>query len=192
MPAVSVVRPRHSSAGVNPGRWGITTLAEVTDDAGTDHSESNGRQPVSVTEVTSVTADLVEAFGRLIPQLSSTSPAPTVEELDAIVLSPASVLLVARDDAGRIVGSLTLALFRVPTGIRAWIEDVVVDDSARGVGAGAALVEAAVAGAQQAGAKSVDLTSRPSREAANRLYVRLGFELRQTNVYRWMAPSPSS
>ena len=170
MPAVSVVRPRHSSAGVNPGRWGITTLAEVT----------------------SVTADLVEAFGRLIPQLSSTSPAPTVEELDAIVLSPASVLLVARDDAGRIVGSLTLALFRVPTGIRAWIEDVVVDDSARGVGAGAARVEAAVARAPVAGAKSVDLTSRPSREAANRLYVRLGFELRQTNVYRWMAPSPSS
>lgn len=141
--------------------------------------------PVTVSEATGVDPGLVEAFARLIPQLSSSSPAPTAAELGDIVGSDASVLLVARDGAGVVVGSLTLALFRVPTGIRAWIEDVVVDESARGAGAGEALVRAAVDRARSVGATSVDLTSRPSREAANRLYVRLGFELRQTNVYRW-------
>ena len=80
---------------------------------------------------------------------------------------------------------LTLATFVIPTGKRAWIEDVVVDSAARGQGAGRALVEAAIAHAKQIGAKSVDLTSRPSREAANRLYVRSGFTARQTNVYRY-------
>jgi ribosomal protein S18 acetylase RimI-like enzyme len=101
------------------------------------------------------------------------------------VASDASILFVARDASGRIVGSLTLAVFSVPTGLLSWIEDVVVDEAARGSGAGEALVRAALARAQDAGAKSVDLTSRPSREAANRLYQRLGFEARSTNVYRW-------
>jgi ribosomal protein S18 acetylase RimI-like enzyme len=91
---------------------------------------------------------------------------------------------VARDADGRVVGSLTLAVFRVPTGVLSWIEDVVVDERARGAGAGEALVLTAVDRARRAGAKSVDLTSRPSREAANRLYQRLGFESRSTNVYR--------
>ncbi len=86
---------------------------------------------------------------------------------------------------GPIVGSLTLAVFRVPTGLRAWIEDVVVDESARGAGAGEALVLAAVRRAEAEGARTVDLTSRPSREAANRLYLRVGFEARTTNVYRF-------
>ena len=140
---------------------------------------------VTVSEASSVTPGMVEAFARLVPQLSSSSPAPTAEDLEAIVASAASVLLIATDPSGAIVGSLTLALFRVPTGVRAWIEDVVVDESARGAGAGEALVMAAVARAEAEGAKSVDLTSRPSREGANRLYLRLGFETRQTNVYRY-------
>lgn len=142
---------------------------------------------VVVSEATVVTPEMVEAFARLIPQLSSSSPAPTGAELEAIVSSPASVLLIASQPTGAIVGSLTLALFRVPTGVRAWIEDVVVDESARGAGAGEALVMTALARADAEGAKSVDLTSRPSREGANRLYVRLGFEARQTNVYRYNA-----
>jgi ribosomal protein S18 acetylase RimI-like enzyme len=142
---------------------------------------------VVVTEVTDqgqVTAGLVDTFARLIPQLSSSSPPPGHAELVEMVTSPASVLLVARDPSGAIIGSLTLALFRVPTGLRAWIEDVVVDESARGGGVGEALVLDAVRRAQQAGVRSVDLTSRPSRESANRLYRRLGFEERTTNVYR--------
>lgn len=144
---------------------------------------------VTVSEVTEVTDDLVDAMLRLIPQLSSSNPPPTRSELAEMVASPASRLLVARDADGRIVGSMTLALFRVPTGIRAWIEDVVVDESARGSGAGASLINASLQLADDAGSRSVDLTSRPSREAANRLYQRLGFEARATNVYRWSATS---
>ena len=104
--------------------------------------------------------------------------------------SEASVLLVARNRSGRIVGTLTLALFRVPTGLLSWIEDVVVDEAARGSGAGEALVLAALDRARSAGAKSVDLTSRPSRQAANRLYLRIGFEPRSTNVYRYSLEVP--
>ena len=141
--------------------------------------------PVTITEALEVTDDLVEAFVRLIPQLSSSSPPTSRDELAAIVASPASVLFVATDADGRIVGSLTLVVFRIPTGVRAWIEDVVVDGSARGAGAGEALVAAAIERAGSVGSKTVDLTSRPSREAANRLYVRLGFESRTTNVYRY-------
>ena len=128
--------------------------------------------------------ELVDAFVRLIPQLSSSNPPPSREQLEEIVMSPATVLFVARVD-GRIAGSLTLALFRIPTGMRAWIEDVVVDSEARGHGVGEALNMAAIAEARRQGAVTVDLTSRPSREAANRLYQRLGFVARETNVYRF-------
>jgi ribosomal protein S18 acetylase RimI-like enzyme len=139
---------------------------------------------VRVAEATDVDDDLVDAFGRLIPQLSRSNPPPTRAELEQIVDSEASHLLIARDDDGAIVGSLTLAVFRIPTGVRAWIEDVVVDESARGQGVGEALNREALSVAAEAGARTVDLTSRPSREAANRLYQRLGFRLRETNVYR--------
>ena len=141
--------------------------------------------PVAVTieEASGVDDALVAAMARLVPQLSS-APPPGPEELAALVASPATILLLARDRSGQIVGTLTLALFRVPTGVRAWIEDVVVDTPARGAGAGALLVAEAVRRAREAGARSVDLTSRPSREAANQLYVKMGFERRATNVYR--------
>jgi ribosomal protein S18 acetylase RimI-like enzyme len=128
--------------------------------------------------------DLVDAFARLIPQLSTSSPAPGRDALSAIVENPESALFVARLD-GRIVGSLTLVTYRIPTGLKAWIEDVVVDESARGHGVGESLNRAALDEARRRGAKDVSLTSRPSREAANRLYQRLGFKIRQTNLYRY-------
>ena len=159
-----------------------------TADSGSSGTASPG---VTVTEATEVTDELVAAFGRLIPQLSSSNPPPGRIELEEMVGSEASIVLMARDGSGAIVGSLTLALFRVPTGLRAWIEDVVVDGSARGAGAGEALVTAAVDRAAAVGARTVDLTSRPSREAANRLYVRMGFELRTTNVYRKTSEVPT-
>ena len=143
-----------------------------------------GAPSVQIAEATEVTEELVEAFVRLIPQLSTSSTPTPRAELEEIVGSDATVLFLALDGDGRIVGSLTLAVFRIPTGFRAWIEDVVVDDSARGAGVGEALVGAAVDRSRSLGAKTVDLTSRPSRESANRLYVRLGFESRSTNVYR--------
>jgi len=141
---------------------------------------------IHTTEVVEVDDELVAAFTRLTPQLSSSSPAPGADELAAIVDSPATVLFIARDiDSAEIVGSLTLALFRIPTGMRAWIEDVVVDEAARGQGVGEALNQAALTRARIEGAKTVDLTSRPSRDVANRLYKRIGFEQRETNVYRF-------
>lgn len=127
--------------------------------------------------------ELLGALAGLIPQLSRTAPAPEAYDIENIVDSPATTMFVARID-GAIVGTLTLALFRVPTGVRAWIEDVVVDAGSRGKGAGEALVHAAIELAREAGARTVDLTSRPGREDANRLYQRLGFERRETNVYR--------
>jgi ribosomal protein S18 acetylase RimI-like enzyme len=143
-----------------------------------------------VREATEVTPALVAAMDRLVPQLSRSNPPPTEAELDEIVRSPATVLFVAEDDDGTILGSLTLALFRIPTAMRAWIEDVVVDESARGQGVGEALNRAALERAREAGAKTVDLTSRPSREAANRLYRRIGFHQRDTNVYRYDLTTP--
>lgn len=128
--------------------------------------------------------EVVAAFAMLIPQLSKSNPPPTRTELEALVGSEASTLFLAKLE-GRIVGSLTLAMFRIPTGVRAWIEDVVVDDSARGHGAGEALNQAALELARSHGAVTVDLTSRPSREAANRLYQRMGFVLRESNLYRY-------
>ncbi len=130
------------------------------------------------------TDEVLEALHRLITQLSSSSAPVSEAELHDIVTSDSSVLFIARLD-NRIVGSLTLATFRIPTGIRAWIEDVVVDESARGHGVGEALNRAALDEAKRRGAKTVDLTSRPSREAANRLYRRIGFAARETNVYRY-------
>ena len=141
---------------------------------------------VEIVEATEVTPELVAAFERLVPQLSSSSPPPTEDELFAIVDSPASILLVAVDHDAHdtVLGSLTLAWFRIPTGVRAWIEDVVVDGDARGKGVGEALNLHAIERARLLGARTVDLTSRPAREAANRLYQRIGFEPRETNVYR--------
>jgi ribosomal protein S18 acetylase RimI-like enzyme len=124
------------------------------------------------------------AFQRLIPQLSKSNPAPTKEQLESIVASDTSFLLLAKVD-GVIVGSLTLVVFHIPTGIRAWIEDVVVDSDARGKGVGEVLNKFALDEANRQGATTVDLTSRPSREAANRLYQRIGFKARETNVYRF-------
>jgi ribosomal protein S18 acetylase RimI-like enzyme len=139
---------------------------------------------VVVEQATIANAELIEAFQRLIPQLSSSNPPPTQEELAEIIAAPSTVLFIARLDE-HIVGTLTLATFRIPTGVRAWIEDVVVDSAARGHGVGEALNQAAILEAHHRGAITVDLTSRPSREAANRLYQRIGFVARDTNVYRY-------
>ena len=134
-------------------------------------------------------ADLL-AINRLLGQLSRSAPALSPDAVRRIATWDGNTLLVARS-AGQIIGMLTLVTFPIPTGLRAWIEDVVVDESARGQGVGAALSREAVRLARAAGARTIDLTSRPSREAANRLYQRLGFRLRETSVYR-MADHPST
>ena len=156
------------------------------------------RNEITVTVAETADPELHEVVLRLVPQLSSSAP-PTFERVRDIIEGSATTLLLARsaavgaghvgeeggsDPAGHVVGMLTLVVFTLPTGIRAWIEDVVVDTESRGGGVASALIRAAIEHADQMGARTVDLTSRPVREAANRLYVRLGFTQRETNVYR--------
>lgn len=128
-------------------------------------------------------AELLEGLNGLLPQLSSSAEPLTMTDVERMVRSDAATLLVARD-RGRLVGTLTLVLFTIPTGQRAWIEDVVVAEDARGQGVGERLTLAAIEYARSRGVRTVDLTSRPSREAANALYQKLGFVRRDTNVYR--------
>lgn len=138
-----------------------------------------------IVRVTAVTDELVSALESLIPQLKLKYLAPTRDELERLVSSDSSILLAARypDKSAPITGVLTLILYRVPTGIRARIEDVVVDETMRGKGIGEALLRHALNMAREVGANGVTLTSNPKREAANRLYRRLGFRLWQTNLY---------
>ncbi len=140
---------------------------------------------VSIRPVTEVTESLTDAYRVLIPQLSSSSNPPTGEALQRIIESDSAQILIAEDENGEILGTMTLIIFQIPTGIRAWIEDVVVDSSARGKGIGKKLNLAALELAKQAGAKTVDLTSRPARQEANQLYRSIGFAERETNVYRF-------
>lgn len=140
---------------------------------------------IHVTEIIEITDEVVDAFARLVPQLSSSNPPPDADALWEIAKSNETVLFAAKDaETGAIVGSLTLAFFRIPTGLQARIEDVIVDGDQRRRGIAKLLTEAAIDRARQAGAKRVGLTSRPSREAANALYLSMGFEIRDTNVYR--------
>ena len=158
---------------------------------------------ITVTVAETADPGLHEVVLRLVPQLSSSAP-PTFERLRDIIEGSATTLLLARsaaggaahvggegpsNPAGHVVGMLTLVVFTLPTGIRAWIEDVVVDTESRGGGVASALIRTAIEHADQMGARTVDLTSRPVREAANRLYVRLGFTQRETNVYRRTLPA---
>ena len=152
-------------------------------------ADATDRGDVQVVECETVDDALVAAMERLIPQLSSSSPPPGRSALQAIVDSDACHLLLAIGSDGTVLGSMTLVVFPIPTGIRAWIEDVVVDGDARGMGVGEALNLRALDLAEELGAKTVDLTSRPSREAANRLYQRIGFVPRETNVYRFQRRS---
>lgn len=131
------------------------------------------------------TDELTGAFERLVPQLSRSNPPPSADRVAEMLASPAISQFVARADDGSIIGVSTLAVFRIPTGLRAWIEDVITDEAARGQGVGEALTRAMCDRARELGCVTVDLTSRPSREAANRLYRRVGFEQRDTNVYRF-------
>ena len=139
---------------------------------------------VEIEHATVVDDELVSAFQRLVPQLSSSSPHRPPISWRRSSTSPGSVLFLARVD-GAIVGTLTLVSYRTPSGLKTWIEDVIVDTSASRQGIGEALNRAALDEARRRGAKDVSLTSRPSREAANRLYQRIGFERRETNVYRY-------
>ena len=139
---------------------------------------------IEIFEVTKSNESTLKLVNRLLPQLSKSAPPLTSGKLEDIVLSTHVHLYIAQEGA-EVLGMLSLVVFPIPTGIRAWVEDVVVDESARGKGVGRALSEYAVQAASEKGALTVDLTSRPSRVAANQLYQKVGFQLRETNVYRF-------
>jgi len=134
--------------------------------------------------VTKADEELYEAFQRLVPQLTNNNPPPSLNDLADLVRDSSSTLMVARNEKQEIVGALTLAVYRVPTGIRSIIEDVIVDTSARGQGIGEALMQRAIEVAKEKGAGNISLTSNPLRESANRLYLRVGFKKRETNAYQ--------
>lgn len=134
--------------------------------------------------VSEATPDILEAINRLMPQLTSSPKVLSRADLEALIASPSAVLMIARSNHD-LSGMLTLGWFAAPTGLRAFIDDVVVDERYRGHGIGEALVRSALDHARGLQAKTVDLTSRPAREAANRLYQRIGFQKRETNPYRY-------
>ena len=139
-------------------------------------------EEVIISEVKEITDEVVQGWARLMPQLSTSAPAPTKGWLEEIINSD-SVLFAATQN-GRMVGSLTLVLCRIPVGLKAWIEDVVVDENLRGQRIGEKLTYAAIERSKRENAKNLNLTSNPAREAAHKLYTRVGFEERETKVYR--------
>ena len=169
-------------AGEAPGTG--TAVAEREPPPQAEPEPAPAPEPrIRVGEVDTASIDLLDSVQHLVGQLSSSAAKPGASELEEIIESPVTRLLAAYDD-GTVVGMLTLVLFRIPTGVRAWIEDVVVDEAARGRGAGEALTREAVRIARESGARTVDLTSRREREAANSMYRKLGFNQRETTVYR--------
>lgn len=128
--------------------------------------------------------EIYDAFQRLIPQLTQNNPPPTLDLLHALLADTSSTLLLARDESNRIIGALTLIIYKVPTGIRSIIEDVIVDESARGKKVGEQLMNKAIEIAKEKGANNISLTSNPARVAANQLYIKLGFTKRETNSYQ--------
>ena len=139
---------------------------------------------MNIIEITEFSEGILTAVNGLLPQLSSSALPLTDVSLRKIIQSESSYLLMAEED-GQFYGSLSLVVFVIPTGTRAWIEDVVVSEDSRGRGVGRLISERAVDLAIQLGAKTIDLTSRPSRVIANNLYKKIGFVQRETNIYRY-------
>lgn len=140
---------------------------------------------MKIVQLTHIDDAVLKAFQKLIPQLTGDPDRrPSRAELEKTIQSGDTLVFVAEEN-GEIQGTTTLALYRLPSGTKAWIEDVVVDESARGKGVSVALMNHVLNIARETGVQKVDLTSQPFRVAANNLYKKLGFELRETNVYRF-------
>ena len=139
---------------------------------------------ITISELTECNANALSAINGLLPQLSKSSQPMNMDRLSELVKSDNTFLFVASKE-GQVLGMLSLVVLKIPTGNKAWVEDVVVDQSARGKGLGKSLMNHALEDAKKRGVKSIDLTSRPSRESANKLYQNLGYEIRETNVYRY-------
>jgi ribosomal protein S18 acetylase RimI-like enzyme len=139
---------------------------------------------INISELTETSSSVLQSINELLPQLSSSAQVISLDRLSELVESDNTLIFIGTDESGQILGMLSLIVMKIPTGNKAWIEDVVVDQSARGKGMGKALMNHALEKAKELAVKSVDLTSRPSREKANMLYQSLGYQIRETNVYR--------
>lgn len=135
--------------------------------------------------VRNITDDVQTALARLLPQLNPTLPVPALARLQRLVADPAVTLLVAKDGE-EIVGTTTVIVYTTPFWIKARLDEVVVDANARGKGVGEALVKAALDVGREKGAQVAELQSGrgDARKAAHRLYERLGFKIRDTDVMR--------
>ena len=140
---------------------------------------------IKILELKDADYEELESINELLPQLSSSAELLDIQRLKVLIDSESTIVYIAQDVRGKILGTLSLVTIEIPTGRKGWIEDVVVDQSARGKGIGKALMNHALEKAVKLGLKSVDLTSRPSREEANMLYQSLGYQKRETNVYRY-------
>jgi len=140
---------------------------------------------INISELTEASSSVLQSINELLPQLSSSAQVISMDRLSELVESDNTIIFLGTDDNGQILGMLSLIVMKIPTGNKAWIEDVVVDQSARSKGMGKALMNHALKRAKKLAVKSVDLTSRPSRETANMLYQSLGYQIRETNVYRY-------
>lgn len=138
-----------------------------------------------IERITDMNESVALAFEILMPQLTGKNEYPSYEDLKKVIDSKNVHLCFAYDSDGNVIGTITLAFLRIPTGLKAWIEDVIVDDKARGKGVGTAMIWHAIQIAREKGVAKVDLTSHPKRIAANKLYQKLGFEKRESNVYRY-------
>jgi ribosomal protein S18 acetylase RimI-like enzyme len=139
---------------------------------------------INISELTETSSSVLQSINELLPQLSSSAQVISMDRLSELVESDNTIIFIGTDESGQILGMLSLIVMKIPTGNKAWIEDVVVDQSARGKGMGKALMNHTLEKAKELAVKSVDLTSRPSREKANMLYQSLGYQIRETNVYR--------
>ena len=147
---------------------------------------------MEIKEINRFNVRVFDAVLKLLPQLVSDSKSLTEDHFRRILKSEKTHFFIAELDNKQIVGMLTIGTYDIPSGTKVWIEDVVVDESQRGKGIGKDLTLFAIGFAKSLGADSVELTSRPSRIAANRLYKKLGFVLRETNVYRYTLKQDSS
>jgi len=138
-----------------------------------------------IREITSYSDKVYSALLKLLPQLDPEIKLPSKDFFKNILANNNTHFFAGELEDGEIAGILTLTVYFIPTGTKLWIEDVVIDESHRGKGYGKEIMLHAMKFAQSLGAKSIDLTSRPFRIAANQLYIDLGFEKRETNVYRY-------
>ena len=137
----------------------------------------------SIIEIKTYSPEYLEAMQRFLDQLTTSPMVLTESMFQELLKSENSHLFFIMKDE-QIAGMLTVGIYHSPTGGKAWIEDVVVDETFRGQGLSKLLVAHAIEFVKAQQIPSLMLSSNPKRIAANKLYQAMGFERKETNVYR--------